>query len=938
MTSNQKKSDFESPSDILPAVLGPLGTKLLSKDVVLVFDAETGMLVSASDAALSQLGLDLDNPIQPAFTEMVQADGESPDMLWSQILAGGDAAWSGTVVGALGLQIDAAVTSALIKGEESFVLLHSATAASAAASPSAGMQSDLNASIDAAVGVIEYDIDGNIMSLNSRAMAALEDYGEELVGRNHDTLWPKEQREAPEYFELWDKLRQGTSVEGRHQHVSAVESEIWLQSSFNAIKNADGHVSRIVQCFMDVTNDAYKANKDSERALAIYSTAATCELDAQGHVLNMNSVMMSLLGYEQDETIGLHDHTFIDREFARGSIYSAAWDGLAQGKPQKLRIPNVSKDKKSIWLMTTLVPIMDTTDTMQKVIKLSEDITDYHEDYIDSTTRLQAADRLIGQVEFDKLGTIVRANKVFADLFKVTLQDAIGKKHSDICSKEVAKPAVYEDFWEKMADGETIQGTFEMRNSNDEPVWIKAAYCPLFSANGKFWKVILFFVDKTESEKRELELDGRMSAIDNAQLMVEYQPNGTIIEANKSFLEATGYASDDIIGAKHSIFCLPSKSEDDTEERLWEKLRAGRSQSGSYRRKVASGADIWLRSTYSPIRDRHGNISSVIQFSSDITKTERQHLEMKFKLEALTLSQAVVEFDPEGHVLSANEGFLKIFGYSMREITGQHHSMFCAPDYIQTKAYREFWLGLSKGEEYADRIHRVARFDRDVHLYACYRPIRDIDGNVTRVIKCGVDISEYVELERLANQSAEAIKTKISTETERVETIKMDSQKLAHVADKTRANTLEGHSSMQKSMTTIKEASASVAAVTEIVNAINEIAVQTNLLAFNAAIEAARAGEHGVGFSIVADEVRKLAERNGEAARGIGRHVELATDQMESGTNIAQTVLDLLASQSDTLQGNIDMATSMISRTDDQVATHAQIAGLASDIQSAIST
>ncbi|CAN0604982.1 unnamed protein product, partial [Ectocarpus sp. 12 AP-2014] len=104
----------------------------------------------------------------------------------------------------------------------------------------------------------------------------------------------------------------------------------------------------------------------------------------------------------------------------------------------------------------------------------------------------------------------------------------------------------------------------------------------------------------------------------------------------------------------------------------------------------------------------------------------------------------------------------------------------------------------------------------------------------------------------------------------------------------------------------------------EIVEVISEIAVQTNLLAFNAAIEAARAGEHGVGFSIVADEVRKLAERNSQAARGIGQNIQKATSQIEQGTTAAKSILDSLDKQNDMLGENLHSIDLISSFTDGQ--------------------
>ena len=319
-----------------------------------------------------------------------------------------------------------------------------------------------------------------------------------------------------------------------------------------------------------------------------------------------------------------------------------------------------------------------------------------------------------------------------------------------------------------------------------------------------------------------------------------------------------------------------------------------------------------------------------------MTKQKLSSLEMLYKLDALNKLQAVVEFDTSGNVLKANEPFLRIFGYSLQEIVGQHHSMFCTPDYTQTEEYRSLWPSLSNGESVNGRIHRVGRFNRDVHLFANYHPIRNVDGEVIKVIMCAFEISNLVELEQKICERSTEINNMFESGKGLSAKIKQSVADLLDASKDSRNSALQNKSQVEQTVETLKEVSGIVSDLAETVEVVSEIAVQTNLLAFNAAIEAARAGEHGIGFSIVADEVRKLAERNGEAARGIGRHIERATSHIASGEASANTIRDDLFVQADTFEQNGTVMARVIEECDTQANDMNAAIALVSDLQATV--
>jgi methyl-accepting chemotaxis protein len=108
---------------------------------------------------------------------------------------------------------------------------------------------------------------------------------------------------------------------------------------------------------------------------------------------------------------------------------------------------------------------------------------------------------------------------------------------------------------------------------------------------------------------------------------------------------------------------------------------------------------------------------------------------------ALNRVQAVIEFDLQGTILHANENFLATLGYTLEEVRGKHHRMFCDPDYVRTEAYRQFWERLGRGEFDRGEYRRLGRGGREIWINASYNPVIDDSGRPYKVIKFATDIT-----------------------------------------------------------------------------------------------------------------------------------------------------------------------------------------------------
>ena len=126
------------------------------------------------------------------------------------------------------------------------------------------------------------------------------------------------------------------------------------------------------------------------------------------------------------------------------------------------------------------------------------------------------------------------------------------------------------------------------------------------------------------------------------------------------------------------------------------------------------------------------------------TISAEKAFELEATVAAIGRSQAVIEFQMDGTILTANETFLKTLGYSLEEIQGRHHRMFVEPAEQNSAAYAEFWVKLNRGDYQAGEYKRIGKGGKEVWIQASYNPIFDLNGKPFKVVKFATDVSRQV--------------------------------------------------------------------------------------------------------------------------------------------------------------------------------------------------
>ena len=386
------------------------------------------------------------------------------------------------------------------------------------------------------------------------------------------------------------------------------------------------------------------------------------------------------------------------------------------------------------------------------------------------------------------------------------------------------------------------------------------------------------------------ELRQLVGGLQQEMLTLDVDPNLRILGCNERFAKALGYSPAQLAGRPMAEIVPSYVSKLPCYHQLMAAIAGGTSITDDYRFLRADGVLVWIRAHWQPVKDTQGVLQHVCCFANNITVNVEKNAESTSFMEALLRSTAVIEFDLKGVVLSANDQFLRAMGYSLSQVKGQHHRIFCTPEETGSAKYQEFWATLNRGEFVAGRFKRVDAHGQLVWLEATYNPVYDPEGNLSKVVKFATVVSDQVAREEEVNAAAHTAYG-ISQQTD------VSAQRGAVVVNDTVQTMRKLADDMQSAASGVEALGKQSLLINSIIQTISSIAQQTNLLALNAAIEAARAGEQGRGFAVVADEVRQLAGRTSTATE------EIAAVVQQNQTLVEGTVREMANSKHQAEQG-----------------------------------
>jgi methyl-accepting chemotaxis protein len=488
----------------------------------------------------------------------------------------------------------------------------------------------------------------------------------------------------------------------------------------------------------------------------------------------------------------------------------------------------------------------------------------------DAQAQIAAINRSQAVIEFAMDGTILTANQNFLNALGYRLEEIKGKHHSMFVPVGQRDSADYRAFWAALNRGGFQAAEYKRIAKGGRAVWIEASYNPVLDGNNKPVKVVKYAIDITQKKMGNLADVGKISAINRAQAVIEFNLDGSIVTANENFLKTLGYTLGEIQGKHHSMFVEQAEKDSTAYRDFWAALNRGEFQAGEFKRLGKGGKEVWILASYNPVLDENGKSFGVVKFATDVTAQKLKNADLAGQIEAIGKSQAIIEFKLDGTIIQANANFLGALGYTLGEITGKHHSMFVDRAERESPAYRDFWTALNRGEFQAGEFKRVGKGGKEIWIQASYNPIRDLNGKPFKVVKYATDVTQQV-LVRMGNERVRAMMESVAAGAEE---LNASVREISEAMAKSKGAASSAVERVASADSQAKRLSDAAQAMSGIVELIGNITGQINLLALNATIESARAGEAGRGFAVVASEVKSLANQAKQATDKIGAEIE----------------------------------------------------------------
>ncbi|WP_054774550.1 PAS domain-containing protein [Methylogaea oryzae] len=372
--------------------------------------------------------------------------------------------------------------------------------------------------INKSQGVIEFNLDGTVITANPNFLAAIGYSLSEIKGLHHRTFVDEAYASSLEYRAFWDKLNRGEYDAGEYKRIAKGGREIWIQASYNPIRDSDGKPYKVVKYAADITQEKLRSADFQGQIEAIGKSQGVIEFNLDGTVITANPNFLAAIGYSASEIKGLHHRTFVDSAYAASPEYRAFWDKLNRGEYDAGEYKRIAKGGREIWIQASYNPIRDLNGKPYKVVKYATDITQQKLQNSDYQSQIQAIDKSQGIIEFNLDGTVIGANANFLAAIGYSATEIKGLHHRTFVDPAYAASAEYRAFWDKLNRGEYDAGEYKRIAKGGREIWIQASYNPIRDLNGKPYKVVKYASDITPQKRYQMTVESVMQETKSVML------------------------------------------------------------------------------------------------------------------------------------------------------------------------------------------------------------------------------------------------------------------------------------------------------------------------------------------------------------------------------------------------------------------------------------
>ncbi len=583
--------------------------------------------------------------------------------------------------------------------------------------------------VDATLGTVEFDIQGNIIKHNDILAQFVNCFQDTLLGKGYTSIFGRVETG------FWIDVLNGTITTGEYRVSLQDGFDVWLNATFTHVIDKNGNAIKILSMVQDVTQKKIKEKEFKRLSLVANNTDnAVLITDKDGLIEYANDGFTKMTGYTFTDVVGKRPGSFLQGEETNPHAVEAMRQLLRAQKPIYDEILNYDKNRQPYWVSLVINPIFDEQGELVNFISVQTNITETKNSSLDFQYKLEAISRSNTIIEFDTEGNILDANGNFLKLMEYSLDEIVGKHHSIFLTKGSIKDTEYQQFWERLKAGESINVETPRRTKSGKIIWLRGIYNPIWDMNGKTKRIVKFAVNITnehflqeEATRKQLELNSYLNSVNNTIASAEFNMDGKLIKANDIFLKVMGYSSSELQDRDY----ISLMTEQNTALMMWENLKMGKVFSGEFKMKNQKEKEFWLSGTFNPIIIAEPSPEKILMLAQFTTQEKEKLNDLSSLVHAFKSSLPVLELTDQFICQTANERFLKMFGVTRIDLRSKS-----ILDYIDTK-YHAAWKNESAEIFDKDSItlklpitiaSRVLTYEVNISI------VKNLEGRVARII------------------------------------------------------------------------------------------------------------------------------------------------------------------------------------------------------------
>lgn len=469
------------------------------------------------------------------------------------------------------------------------------------------------AAISRSQAMIEFDINGFVVSVNDNFLGAVGYARQDVIGQHHRMFMPEQERQSEDYRRFWERLGSGEFLAGEYKRIGNGGRVVWIQATYNPLIDRNGKPCGVIKFATDITSEKLRSLDLAGQIAAIGRSQAEIQFTLDGIILSANENFRAALGYSESEIIGKHHRMFCDPAYTSSPEYEQFWQSLRTGKYSSHEFKRLHRDGHDVWIQASYNPILDADGKPWKVVKFATDITE-------QVMRREVASRLSLVADNTDNSVIITnakreieyVNDGFERMTGYKAEEVMGRRPGEILQGKLSDAKVISRIRDKLNRGQPFYEEILNYNKQREPYWISLAINPVRDDSGQIERFISVQANITETKQKALEYTTKLNAINESNVMAEWSADGIIESANQLLSSRQAVTS----GSEVSLVRLLTSAE-------IQRLAAGERLRRELDWPSASGSKIFLDAVFAGLVDLNGQVTRILMCAVDISDRRR---------------------------------------------------------------------------------------------------------------------------------------------------------------------------------------------------------------------------------------------------------------------------------------------------------------------------